>query len=78
MWATPFKVQFDIAVRLNCQRGPGLDVHIKNDAVGLRKNAFPLLRLIGEGEKPDHLIRLDQNRDDDADERQASGEVEPQ
>ena len=77
MRATPLKVQSDIAVRLNCQRGPGLDVHGKNDAVRLRKNAFPLLRLIREGEKPDHLVRLDQNGDDDADERQASGEVEP-
>ena len=38
---------------------------------------FPLLRLIREGEEPDHLVRLDQNGEDDADERQASGEVEP-
>ena len=29
MRATPLKVQSDIAVRLNCQRGPGLDAHVR-------------------------------------------------
>src|SRR3954470_23849746 len=70
------KVQSDIAVRWNCQRGPGLDAQIKRRS-RTAENAFLLLRLIQEGEKPDHLVRLDQNGDDDADECQASGEVEP-
>src|SRR5215216_543344 len=74
--ATPLMVQSDIAVRLNCQRGPGLDVRRKRRSQTAEK-CFPLLRLVREGEEPDHLVRLDQNGEDNADERQAPGEVEP-
>src|SRR4249919_814217 len=70
-------VQSDIAVRLNCQRGPGLDANVEKRRSQTAEMLFPLLWLIREGEEPDHLVRLDQNGEDDADERQASGEVEP-
>src|SRR4029079_4193602 len=77
MRATPLMVQSDIAVRLNCQRGPGLDAQIEERRSQTAEILFPLLRLIREGEKPDHLVRLDQDGENDPDERQASGEVEP-
>src|SRR6478752_10382370 len=70
-------VQSDIAARLNCQRGPGLDANVEKRRSQTAEKLFPLLRLIREGEEPEHLVRLDQNGEDDADERQASGEVEP-
>src|SRR5258705_9459659 len=72
MRATPFKVQSDIAVRLNCQRGPGLDAHIRKRRSQTAKELFPLLGLIRNAAKPDQLIRLDQNGDDDTDQSQAS------
>ena len=75
MRATPFKVQSDIAVRLNRQRDPGLDAHSQRRSQTTENDS--LFRLIRGAAQPDQLIGFDQNGDDDADESQASGEVEP-
>src|ERR1700754_2393844 len=71
MWATPFKVQSDIAARVNCQRGPGLDAHSQKAQSRPRRGRW-LLRLMRGAEQPDQLIRIDQDGEDDADEGQAS------
>src|SRR6476469_1372055 len=77
MRATPLNVQSDITVRLNCQRGPALDVHAQKRRSQNCEKSIPLVRLIRKHQKPDHLVRLDQNRNRDADKGQDPGDVEP-
>ena len=69
-------VQTDIAARNELPEGPGLG-RVEKRRSQTAEKYVPLLRLIREGEQSDDLVRLDQNRDGDADERQAPGEVEP-
>src|SRR6266849_3152217 len=77
MRATPLNVQSDITVRLNCQRGPALDVHAQKRRSQNSRKLIQLVRLIRMDEKPDHLVRLDQNRNSDTDKGQDPGDVEP-
>src|SRR5258708_35999320 len=53
MRATRLNVQSDITVRLNCQRGPGLNVCSETTQSNCEK-LIRLVGLIGKGEKPDH------------------------
>src|SRR5258707_500832 len=51
---------------------------LRNDAVLSCERLIPLVRLIQKDKKPDHLVRLDQNRNSDADKRQDPGDIEPE